>query len=168
MTQAGEGNYAPAGEQVGQQVGSTVVSTAAGIGTGKTVAAIKGKTTSVLDNTASVHWKNDAENTVAPFAFGEGGRKLDFLFNKNIDPSNKYNASRAAGNASRIGMADTPANWNKVVQLFEQAYSNPSIVDPGTVPGSNLREFYLPGITGAGAKIQFVELNGKVLTIIAK
>ncbi|SEK06598.1 filamentous hemagglutinin [Paraburkholderia diazotrophica] len=37
-----------------------------------------------------------------------------------------------------------------------------------TVLGSNLREFYLPGVTGTGSKIQFVELNGKVLTIIAK
>lgn len=56
-----------------------------------------------------------------------------------------------------------------MVQFFKQAYSNPSsIVGPGTVPGSNLREFYLPGITGTGAKIQFVELNGKILTIIAK
>ncbi|WP_323072101.1 hypothetical protein [Mycetohabitans endofungorum] len=66
-------------------------------------------------------------------------------------------------------MADTLANRAKVVQLFNKAYSNPSsIVGPGTVPGSNLREFYLPGVTGTGAKIQFVELDGKVLTIIAK
>ncbi|WP_340525182.1 hypothetical protein [Cupriavidus necator] len=57
----------------------------------------------------------------------------------------------------------------KVTRLLNEAYNNPlSIVGPGAVPGSNLREFYLPGVTGTGSKIQFVELNGKVLTIIAK
>jgi hypothetical protein len=101
--------------------------------------------------------------------FGESGRKLDFLFNNNIDSSNAYNASRAAGNASRIGIADTPANRAEVTRLFNQAYNNPSsIVGPGTVPGSNLREFFLPGVTGTGSKIQFVELNGNVITIISK
>ncbi|WP_199545353.1 DUF637 domain-containing protein, partial [Paraburkholderia kururiensis] len=101
--------------------------------------------------------------------FGDNGRKLDFLFNNNIDSSNAYNASRAAGNASRIGIADTPANRAEVTRLFNQAYNDPSsIVGPGTVPGSNLREFFLPGVTGTGSKIQFVELNGRVLTIIAK
>lgn len=97
------------------------------------------------------------------------GRKLDFLFNQNIDLSNTYNAARAAGNASRIGIADTPANRAEVAELFNKAYSDSaSILGPGAVPGSNLREFYLPGSTGTGSKIQFVELNGKVLTIIAK
>ncbi|OLL30936.1 filamentous hemagglutinin [Burkholderia sp. SRS-W-2-2016] len=110
-----------------------------------------------------------ATNMANKLAFGDNGRKLDFLFNNNIDSSNAYNASRAAGNASRIAIADTPANRAEVTQLFNQAYNNPSsIVGPGTVPGSNLREFYLPGITGTGSMIQFVELNGKVLTIIAK
>jgi filamentous hemagglutinin len=108
-------------------------------------------------------------NTASELTFGDNGRKLDFLFNQNIDSSNAYNAARAAGNASRIGIADTPANRAEVTQLFNQAYNDPSsIVGPGTVPGSNLREFYLPGSTGTGSKIQFVELNGKVLTIIAK
>ncbi|WP_237069874.1 hypothetical protein [Mycetohabitans sp. B2] len=36
VTQAGGGNFGPAGEQVGQQFGLMVVNTAAGIGTGKT------------------------------------------------------------------------------------------------------------------------------------
>lgn len=110
-----------------------------------------------------------ATNAASELTFGDNGRKLDFLFNNNIDSSNAYNAARAAGNASRIGMADTPANRAEVTQLFNRAYNDPSsIVGPGTVPGSNLREFYLPGVTGTGSKIQFVELNGKVLTIIAK
>ncbi|WP_231337633.1 two-partner secretion domain-containing protein [Paraburkholderia sprentiae] len=110
-----------------------------------------------------------ATSTASELTFGANGRKLDFLFNSNIDSSNAYNAARAAGNASRIGIADTPANRAEVTQLFNQAYNDPStIVGPGTVPGSNLREFYLPGVTGTGSKIQFVELNGKVLTIMAK
>ena len=112
---------------------------------------------------------SSATNTASELTFGDNGRKLDFLFNNNIDSSNAYNAARAAGNASRIGIADTPANRAEVTQLFNQAYNDPSsIVGPGTVPGSNLREFYLPGVSGTGSKIQFVELNGKVLTIIAK
>ncbi|WP_342052932.1 MULTISPECIES: DUF637 domain-containing protein, partial [unclassified Cupriavidus] len=110
-----------------------------------------------------------ATNVASELTFGDNGRKLDFLFNNNIDSSNVYNAARAAGNASRIGIADTPANRATVTQLLNQAYNDPSsIVGPGTVPGSNLREFYLPGLTGTGSKVQFVELNGKVLTIIAK
>jgi hypothetical protein len=101
--------------------------------------------------------------------FGADGRKLDFLFNKNIDSSNPYNVARAAGNASRIGIADTPENRNAVIQLFNNAYNNPaSIVGVGAIPGSNLREFFLPGVTGTGSIIQFVELNGRVITIIAK
>jgi filamentous hemagglutinin len=108
-------------------------------------------------------------HAASELTFGDNGRKLDFLFNQNIDLSNTYNAARAAGNASRIGIADTPANRAEVARLFNKAHSDPtSIVGPGTTPGSNLREFYLPGSTGTGSKIQFVELNGKVLTIIAK
>lgn len=97
------------------------------------------------------------------------GRKLDFLFNKGIDQSNAYNAARAAGNAERIGIADTAANRAEVARLFNQAYRDPSsIVEPGKVLGSNLREFFLPGVTGTGSKIQFVERGGQVITIIAK
>jgi len=97
------------------------------------------------------------------------GRKLDFLFNKNINQENAYNASRAAGNASRIGIADTPENRAEVTRLFNEAYNNPgSIVGPGKIPGSNLREFFLPGITGTGSKIQFVEKDGVVITIMAR
>jgi RHS repeat-associated protein len=97
------------------------------------------------------------------------GRKLDFLFNKGIDQSNAYNAARAAGNAERIGIADTAANRTEVARLFNQAFRDPSsIVGPGKLPGSNVREFFLPGVTGTGSKIQFVEQGGKVITIIAK
>jgi len=124
---------------------------------------------SIPSNSGGVGDDPVATNTASELAFGDNGRKMDFLFNNNIDSSNAYNAARAAGNASRIGMADTPANRAEVTLLFNQAYNDPSsIVGPGTVPGSNLREFYLPGVTGTGSKIQFVELNGKVLTIIAK
>jgi hypothetical protein len=50
-----------------------------------------------------------------------------------------------------------------------ETYNNPaSIVGPEIVLGSNLREFSLPGIAGAVSKIQFVELNGNVIIIIAK
>jgi filamentous hemagglutinin len=42
------------------------------------------------------------------------------------------------------------------------------MVGPGKLPGSNVREFFLPGVTGTGSKIQFVEQNGKVITIMAK
>ncbi len=97
------------------------------------------------------------------------GRKLDFLFNKAIDQANPYNAARASGNAERIGIADTAANRAEVARLFNQAYRDPSsIVGPGKVPGSNLREFFLPGVTGTGSKIQFVEKGGQVITIIAR
>jgi filamentous hemagglutinin len=97
------------------------------------------------------------------------GRKLDFLFNNGIDQSNVYNAARAAANHSRIGLADTAANRAEVTRLFNQAYNDSSsIVGPGKAPGSNLREFFLPGVTGTGSLIQFVELNGQVITIIAK
>lgn len=111
----------------------------------------------------------NAINTASELTFSDNGRKLNFLFNNNIDSSNAYNAARAAGNSSRIVIADTPANRAEVTQFFNQAYNDPSsVVGPGTVPGSNLREFYLPGVSGTSSKIQFVELNGKVLTIIAK
>lgn len=96
-------------------------------------------------------------------------RKLDFLFNKNINQSNKYNAKRAAANHQRIGIADTPGNRAEVTRRFNEAYRDPStIVGPGATPGSNMREFFLPGITSRGSIIQFVELDGKVITIIAK
>ena len=55
--------------------------------------------------------------------FGANGRKLDFLFNRNINQSNTYNALRAEGNASRIGIADTPANRSEVTRLFNEAYN---------------------------------------------
>jgi len=97
------------------------------------------------------------------------GRKLDFLFNRNINQANDYNRLRAAGNHQRIGIADTPANRAEVMRRFNQAYNNPSsIVGPGSVPGSTLREFFLPGVTSTGSKIQFVEKAGQVITIIAK
>ncbi len=97
------------------------------------------------------------------------GRKLDFLFNKNINPANPKNVKRARGNADRIGIADTPTNRAEVKRRFNEAFNDPSsIVGPGKAPGSNLREFFLPGVTGTGSKIQFVEQGGKVITIIAK
>ncbi len=97
------------------------------------------------------------------------GRKLDFLFNANIDSSNAYNADRAVGNASRIGIADTAANRAEVTNYFNRAYNDPSsIVGAGKIPGSNLRQFFLPGVTSTGSAIDFVELNGKVITIIPK
>ncbi|MCG1054348.1 hemagglutinin repeat-containing protein [Mycetohabitans sp. B5] len=55
VVQAGEGNFKSSGEQLGQQLGATVIGTAAGIGTGKTVAAIKGKAAPVIDNNAAAH-----------------------------------------------------------------------------------------------------------------
>jgi len=102
-------------------------------------------------------------------SFGANGRKLDFLFNRNIDQSNIYNALRAEGNANRIGIADTAANRAEVMRLFNEAYNNPAtIIGPGKLPGSNMREFFLPGVTGTGSTIQFVEQNGNVITIMAK
>ncbi|MCD0505062.1 hypothetical protein [Bordetella petrii] len=101
--------------------------------------------------------------------FGENGRKLDFLFNRNINQSNVYNAQRAAGNASRIGIADTAANRAEVISRFNQAYNDPSsIIGAGRIPGSNIRQFFLPGTTGTGSTIEFVEQAGNVITIIAK
>lgn len=97
------------------------------------------------------------------------GKKLDFLLNKDINPANPDNVKRAIGNANRIGIADTPANRAELTRRFNDAFKNPAtIVGPGKTPGSNLREFFLPGVTGTGSKIQFSELNGKVITIIAK
>lgn len=101
--------------------------------------------------------------------FGRNNRKLDFLFNRNIDPSVPSNVQRAAGNAQRIGIADTPANRSEVIRRFNQSFNDPSsIVGPGRLPGSNVREFFLPGVTGTGSKIQFVEQSGRVITIIAR
>jgi filamentous hemagglutinin len=66
-------------------------------------------------------------------------------------------------------MADTPANRAEVERLFNQAFRDPATISgSGRAPGSNMREFFLPGITGTGSKIQFVELNGEVITIMAK
>jgi hypothetical protein len=97
------------------------------------------------------------------------GRKLDFLFNNGINQSNTYNASRAAANAARIGIADTVSNRTEVMRLFNQAYQDSSsIVGPGSVAGSNIREFFLPGVTSTGSKIQFIEKQGQVITIMAK
>jgi len=102
--------------------------------------------------------------------FGKDNRKLDFLFNKNIDQSNTKSAQRARGNADRIGIANTPQNRAEVTRRFNEAYNDPSSIVPGgsNIPGRNLREFFLPGVTGTGSKIQFVEEAGKVITIIAK
>jgi len=101
--------------------------------------------------------------------FGRNNRKLDFLFNRNIDPSVPSNVQRAAGNAQRIGIADTPANRAEVIRRFNQSFNDPSsIVGPGRLPGSNVREFFLPGVTGTGSKVQFVEQGGRVITIIAR
>jgi RHS repeat-associated protein len=106
---------------------------------------------------------------VGELSFGANGRKIDFLFNRNIDQSNARNALRAKGNASRIGIADTAANRAEVTRLFNEAYNNPAtIISSGKLPGSNVREFFLPGVTGTGSKIHFVEQNGKVITIMAK
>ncbi len=97
------------------------------------------------------------------------GRKLDFLFNKNINPANPRNVQRARGNADRIGIADTQQNRAEVTRRFNEAFNNPSsIVNPGKTPGSKVREFFLLGVTGTGSKIQFVEQGGKVITVIAK
>ncbi len=107
--------------------------------------------------------------TVGELTFGMNDRKLDFLFNRNIDQSVPYNALRAEGNANRIGIADTSANRAEVTRLFNEAYNNPaSIIEQGNLSGSNVREFFLPGVTGTGSNIEFVEQNGKVITIIAK
>ncbi|MBO9353019.1 hypothetical protein GG851_03365 [Bordetella petrii] len=112
---------------------------------------------------------NTATRAQNELRFGDNGRKLDFLFNRNIDPSNAYNAQRAAGNASRIGIADTAANRAEVIGRFNQAYNDPSsIIGAGRIPGSNIRQFFLPGTTGTGSTIEFVEQGGKVITIIAK
>ena len=105
--------------------------------------------------------------TKGVLTFGKDGRKLDFLFNRNISASN---AQRAQGNASRIGIADTPANRAEVTRRFNEAFNNPASIVPGgsNVAGRNLREFFLPGVTGTGSRVQFVEEGGKVITIIAK
>jgi RHS repeat-associated protein len=101
--------------------------------------------------------------------FGKDNGKLDFLFNRNIDPSKPVNVQRARGMADRIGIADTPANRAEVIRRFNEAFNDPSsIIGPGNVPGSNLREFFLPGVTSTGSRIQFVEKAGNIITIIAK
>ena len=101
--------------------------------------------------------------------FGANNRKLDFLFNKNINQDVVRSAQRARGNGNRIGIADTPANRANVIQRFNDAFNDPStIVGPGRTPGSNLHEFFLPGLTGTGSKVQFVELAGNIITIMAK
>ncbi|MDO8051427.1 NBR1-Ig-like domain-containing protein [Janthinobacterium sp. SUN211] len=96
------------------------------------------------------------------------GRKLDFLFNRGIDQSNAYNAARAAGNAGRIGIADNPLNRAEVTRLFNNAYRDSSTIVPSSVPGRTMHEFFLPGVTSTGSKIQFVEEEGRVITIISK
>ncbi len=91
------------------------------------------------------------------------------MFNSGINPANPTNVTRARGSAHRIGIADTPANRAEVIRRFNDAFNDPgSIVGPGRVPGSNMREFFLPGVTGTGSKIRFVESNGKLITIIVK
>ncbi|NKC13275.1 MAG: hypothetical protein GKR94_14090 [Gammaproteobacteria bacterium] len=102
--------------------------------------------------------------------FGKNNRKLDFLFNKNINQANAKNTQRARGNVDRISIADTPQNRAEVTRRFNDAFNDSSSIVPGgsNVPGRNLREFFLPGVTGTGSKIQFVEEAGKVITIMAK
>jgi RHS repeat-associated protein len=58
-----------------------------------------------------------ASKVASKLSFGASGRKLDFLFDRSIDQSKVYNALRAKGNASRIGIADTPANRAEVTRL---------------------------------------------------
>ena len=92
------------------------------------------------------------------------------MFNKNIDPSKPKNVERAKGNADRIGIADTAENREEVIRLINKALNDSSSIVPdgSNVPGRNLREFFLPGNTGAGSKVQFVEQAGKVITFITK
>jgi hypothetical protein len=97
------------------------------------------------------------------------GRKLDFLFNRDIDPKVPYNLARARGNSSRAGIADNVINRLEVMKRFNRAYNDPaSIIGPGHSPGSFVREFFLPGITGSGSVVQFVEQGGRVITIIVR
>ena len=102
--------------------------------------------------------------------FGKGDRKLDFLFNSGINQTNLRNAQRARGNANRIGIADTPANRSEVIRRFNEAFNDPSSIVPNgsNVPGRNVREFFLPGVTGTGSRIRFVEEAGRVISIIAQ
>jgi len=112
-------------------------------------------------------------NTSAVFNLGN---KLDFLFGTTIGNLSQvtgrvfaYNAARAAANASALGIADTPENRALITQLLNETYANPNtIVGPGRLPGSNLRELFVPGVTGTGSVLQFVEQGGNVITFIVR
>ncbi|WP_237577552.1 hypothetical protein [Mycetohabitans sp. B6] len=76
VVQAGEGNFKPSGEQVGQQVGLTVVGTVAGVGTGKAVAAIKGKVTPIVNNNAALHGEKNVANRPTDIPVGISGSPM--------------------------------------------------------------------------------------------
>ena len=152
MTALENGNYGAATISFGTMLGEQVL-TASSFGLNRVAAPAAELCDTAAVNTAELNF----------------GRKLDFLLNRRIDQSNAYNAARAAGNAERIGIADTAANRSEIARLFNQAYrDSSSILGPGSVPGSNLREFFLPGVTSTGSKIQFVKKGGQIITIIAK
>lgn len=83
VTQAGDGNYAPAGRQIGQQVGEAVVGTVAGVGAGKAVAAVKGKITPIVDNNAASHEEKHVANrpTDIPVGISESPMKVEPVTN---------------------------------------------------------------------------------------
>lgn len=144
-------------------VGSTVVgkgkkSTAVNPG-GAGPAPKLGKGNGARIEAAVVHNKNQLK-------FGD---KLDFLFNKNINPANVDNVNRAKGNAERIGIAGTTSNRIEVMERFNKAFNDPTAyVGPGKTPGSRMYEFFMPGVTSTGSKMVFVTLDDKLITIIAK
>ena len=108
-------------------------------------------------------------STSQPITFGESGRRLDFLFNRNINQQNKISADRARGNGSvmtRAGIADNPANRRLITSRLTDAVDDPRTLIKSS-GGSNLREIVVKGPRG-DVIIQFWERGRDIRTFIAK
>lgn len=116
--------------------------------------------------------KPDLANAARAGAVITVGRKLDFLFDKNVDQSNEKNAARARGNAKAMrtaGIADTAANREVLVQRMSAAVSDSSTVIAQSGDRAT-HQIVVPGKTsGRGVIIEFiVEKGSKLITLIGK
>jgi len=98
------------------------------------------------------------------------GRKMDFLFDNNIEQSIAHNAERAAGNAAAMrnaGIADTAANRTVIARYLSKALNDTTSIVAQN--GSRItREVFIMGTNSKGVLIQFIEEKGQVISLIAK
>jgi hypothetical protein len=99
------------------------------------------------------------------------GRKLDFLFDRNIDQAVASNAKRAAGNAAAMrnaGIADTAANRALIAQRMSAAARDSATIIARNGERTTHQIFIMGNNSSKGVLIEFVQDGQKVITLIAK